>query len=782
MSDKGYHNILGKVRDERLSSRLLEEQIQMAVSMGYRRIEVRAYGQHGIGGRLWKANDEPVKIKILGYSGQRVGSFGFPNTHIEVLGPASDDVGWLNGGAEIVVHGNAANGTANGMAQGKVFISGNIGARGMTMTKHNPRFSPPELWVLGSAGDYFGEFMAGGVAVVCGFESQTPENVLGYRPLVGMVGGKVFFRGPHTGFSQVDAKRVPLGDDDLEWLQKNLKLFLNKLGRQELFDELSLPEQWQLLTARTPAEKMRQPRRDMAAFRSEVWEAELGKGGIIGDLMEIDRSPIPLITTDEMRRFVPVWEDKKYTAPCESACPTGIPVHQRWRLIREGRVDEAVDLALAYTPFPASVCGYLCPNLCMADCTRQDGTLAPVDTTRLGKASIDAGVPSLPPLSGKRIAVIGGGASGISVAWQLRQNGHEAVIYDMSPILGGKIATVIPDSRLPRDVVEAELERAAKVLPQVHLQQELTQSDVQELREDYDYIVFAVGAQSPRTLPIPGSDRMIPALTFLAKAKHGNVTVGERVVVIGAGNVGCDAATEASRLGARKITLIDVQEPASFGAERDAAEAVGAVFRWPVFTQKVTDEAVVLRNGEIIPADTIIISIGDQPDLSFMPPEVESDRGFIKVNAHFQTTDPKIFAIGDAVKPGLLTDAIGSGLKAAKAINTLLSGKSPVVQILPMIDQKRVTLEYFDPRIREFESLEHCGGQCASCGACRDCGVCITICPESAISKRELDGDAYEYCVDSSRCIGCGFCAQACPCGVWNLTENEPIGFAPTAG
>ena len=103
------------------------------------------------------------------------------------------------GRAEIVVHGNVGNGCANAMAQGQIYVAGNIGARGMTMTKQNPRFDPPELWILGSAGDYFGEFMAGGIAVICGYEAQIPENILGYRPFVGMVGGKVFFRGPCGG-------------------------------------------------------------------------------------------------------------------------------------------------------------------------------------------------------------------------------------------------------------------------------------------------------------------------------------------------------------------------------------------------------------------------------------------------------------------------------------------------------------------------------------------------------------------------------------------------------
>ena len=97
-----------------------------------------------------------------------------------------------------------------------------------------------------------------------------------------------------------------------------------------------------------------------------------------------------------MRRFVPVWENKKFAAPCEASCPTGMPVHERWRLIREGRMDEAVDLALAYTPFPATVCGYLCPNLCMQGCTRQTANMLPVDVGQLGSASIKAKLPELP--------------------------------------------------------------------------------------------------------------------------------------------------------------------------------------------------------------------------------------------------------------------------------------------------------------------------------------------------------------------------------------------------
>ena len=134
MNDDQYYFISGKKYDKRIDSRVLEEITQEALASGHRYLEIEAFGQHGIGGRLWKAGHEKVYVKITGYSGQRVGSFGFPNTYIEVMGPASDDVGWLNAGARIVVHGNAANGVANGMAQGKVYVAGNLGARAMTMT------------------------------------------------------------------------------------------------------------------------------------------------------------------------------------------------------------------------------------------------------------------------------------------------------------------------------------------------------------------------------------------------------------------------------------------------------------------------------------------------------------------------------------------------------------------------------------------------------------------------------------------------------------------------
>jgi pyruvate/2-oxoglutarate dehydrogenase complex dihydrolipoamide dehydrogenase (E3) component/Pyruvate/2-oxoacid:ferredoxin oxidoreductase delta subunit len=320
------------------------------------------------------------------------------------------------------------------------------------------------------------------------------------------------------------------------------------------------------------------------------------------------------------------------------------------------------------------------------------------------------------------------------------------------------------------------LERVKEVIPHVYLQQKLERKDVLQLREDFDFLVVAIGAHKPRRLSIPGNERLIPALDFLRQAKANNVKPGKHIVIIGAGNVGCDAAAEAHRFGAVEITLIDIQQPASFGKEREAAESVGAKFLWPRFAKAITGKSVELTSGELIPADSVIISIGDAPDIDFLPPDVSIENGFIVVNENYQTTDPKIFAIGDAVKPGLLTDAIGSGRKVGLAISEMFEGKRPVGEPRTMIDRSRVTLEYFDPRITDYDDINACGSQCSSCGTCRDCGICVAICPQTAISRRE-DGrlDGYEYIVDDTRCIGCGFCAGACPCGVWDLVENDPL-------
>ena len=276
----------------------------------------------------------------------------------------------------------------------------------MTMTKRNPRFDPPELWVLGAAGDYFGEFMAGGIAVVCGHGCQDREQLLGYRPLVGMVGGSVFVRGDAKSYSKKDAKQIALTDEDWTWLESNLKTFLEKIQKEELYQAFANRKDWKLFTTKTPLEKSEgSDQTSMSWFRDNVWDAELGRGGLIGDLQETEKGSIPLITKGEFRRYVPVWEQGRYMSPCQAACPTGIPVQDRWAMVRMDNIDEAIAMGLEYTPFPATVCGYLCPSPCMASCTRNQNYMSPIDVRLLGRAGQDI----KPPKPAKKIQKESGG-------------------------------------------------------------------------------------------------------------------------------------------------------------------------------------------------------------------------------------------------------------------------------------------------------------------------------------------------------------------------------------
>ena len=198
----------------RITSKIFEEKVREAAALSDGLV-LESYGQHNIGMRLGTI-DHPINILVKGPAGQRLGCMGQPGATIVCEGPASDDVGYLNIGADVIIKGDASNGVCNAMAAGRVMIGGSIAARGLSMTKWNPEYSRPELWVLGSVGDTFAEFNCGGVAVVCGIEAKKPENVLGYRPCVGQVGGWIFYRGEtDDSYSRTNAK---LSDpDDEQW-------------------------------------------------------------------------------------------------------------------------------------------------------------------------------------------------------------------------------------------------------------------------------------------------------------------------------------------------------------------------------------------------------------------------------------------------------------------------------------------------------------------------------------------------------------------------------------
>ncbi|MBC8414761.1 MAG: FAD-dependent oxidoreductase [Nitrospira sp.] len=770
----------GIIKGKRTPSRIFEKEIQDAVEKGARNLHIKAGGQHGIGGRLWPRGDK-VKITVEGPVGQRLGSMGMFGTEITVNGSASDDIGWINCGANITVLGDVTNGAHNAAAQGKLYVQGSGGARCDTMTKSNPKFDPPESWYFRDVGDTFAEFKAGGIAVVCGVNPRNPENILGYRPCVGMVGGAVYFRGPITGYSEKDVKLLELSDQDWQWLTQNMKPYLKAIKRADHYEELTdSRDAWKKLIPYPAQERAKKKGMSMsiAEFRKDIWEKDVGKNGIFGEYLTHPPTILPYVTTGNDRRFKPLWNNYKYAPPCEYACPTGIPTQRRAQLIRADRMDEAMDLILKYTPLPASVCGEICPNLCMQSCTRMHVDKA-FNIKEMGRASLEVKMPKFAPSTSMKVAVIGGGPGGLSAAWHLALKGHEIDLYEAENKLGGKLELCIPRERLPENILQKELERFRQSGVHVHLKSNINQKKFADIYKTHDAVVVACGAHKPRMMDLPGSKDMTSAYDFLREInsnRRPNLK-GKNVVVIGAGNVGMDVAAEAYHSGARQVTAVDIQEPAAFGPELDIATSLGTDILWPKFTEKydIKKKIIHFTDGSSLKADLVVISIGDTPMTEFLPPAVTTDKnGWIKADEAGHTSDAKVYAIGDAIGLGLVTHAIGHGRTTAAAVHALLSGESyyrPPKK--PMVPYESIETAYYDTCRGDKFTPEAEANKCLSCAVCRDCHMCEATCYQGAISRVEDPDGAYEYVVDKELCIGCGFCAGICPCGIWEMEANN---------
>ncbi|MDH3392853.1 MAG: FAD-dependent oxidoreductase, partial [Desulfobulbaceae bacterium] len=228
-------------------------------------------------------------------------------------------------------------------------------------------------------------------------------------------------------------------------------------------------------------------------FRRKYWEMEVGKGGIFADMVDETFTLTPYIATGANRLQKPLWLNEEKLAPCVAACPAGIPSHKRYQLLRDGKKDEALRLVLEYSPLPASVCGELCPNLCMKACSRKFLD-KPLDIKGLGKLSGEVTPPEPCHTTGRKVAVIGGGPAGLTAAWQLTLLGHQVVLYETEKQLGGKLLAAVAKGKLDQTILDRDIARiSASITSKTGVT--VDSGLFSQLCKEHDGVIIACGAQ-----------------------------------------------------------------------------------------------------------------------------------------------------------------------------------------------------------------------------------------------------------------------------------------------
>ena len=395
--------------------------------------------------------------------------------------------------------------------------------------------------------------------------------------------------------------------------------------------------------------------------------------------------------------------------PCSLACPAQTDCQGYVKLIADGKYDEALKLIKEKIPLPASI-GRICPHPC-EDACRRELVEESVSICALKQFAGDLNIsqnPEIKKSTGKKVAVIGGGPGGLTAAYFLRIQGHEAIIYDAMPKMGGMLQYGVPEYRLPKKILQKEIadieKTGVKFYNNIKIGRDIT---FDNLRKNHDAVVIAAGAWKNINLSCKGEelDGVLGAVDFL-KAVDDYDFRGKKVAVVGGGDIAMDACRTAVRLGAAEVYNIyrrtKNEMPANI-TEITEAEEEGVIFKNLTNPIEITgkDNKVnavrlqvmelgepddsgrrspvpVLGNEEEIAADFFITAIGQKLDnLGFEEIE-QSKHGTIIANEHtFLTNLDGVFAIGDAANKGadIAISAISEGRKAAEMTDKYLNGK-----------------------------------------------------------------------------------------------------------
>jgi NADPH-dependent glutamate synthase beta subunit-like oxidoreductase len=522
--------------------------------------------------------------------------------------------------------------------------------------------------------------------------------------------------------------------------------------------------------------------------------------------------------TGSWRTERPVYVDR--LPPCNAQCPAGEDI-QGWLYHAEsGDYESAWRQLVRDNPFPA-IMGRVCYHTCEGVCNR--GRLdEPVGINSverfLGDEALKRGWRFDAPAreTGKKVLVVGAGPSGMSAAYHLRRMGHAVHVIEAGPKMGGMMRFGIPKYRLPRDVLDAEMQRIVELGVTVELGRKVER--IEDAMRGFDAAFLAIGAHIAKRAYIPAKDssRILDAVSVLRSMEgEGKPMLGRRVVVYGGGNTAIDVARTARRLGATEAVIVYRRTREKMPAhdfEVEEALEEGVMVKW-LSTIKQASEGGALTiekmeldakgnpqptgEFETLQADSVVLALGQDVDLSLLDgvPGLEVEDGVVQVDpVTMMTGHAGLFAGGDMVPAERnVTVAVGHGKKAARRIDAWLRGISPEPApkhalasferlntwyysdapktVRPQLDLARRTSSFDEVQggLTEDNALFE-ARRCLSCGNCFECDNCYGVCPDNAVTKLG-PGKRFEFKYDY--CKGCGVCVAECPCGAIEMVPEN---------
>ncbi len=535
--------------------------------------------------------------------------------------------------------------------------------------------------------------------------------------------------------------------------------------------------------------------------------------------------------------------EKQETSPCMVECPAHNNVQGYVSLAFKGKFEEAIQLVKETSPFP-SVCGRACPHPCEAGCNR-DQIDDPVSIRAIERFLADKDRTSKNPYSPKikegreeKIAIIGSGPAGLTAAYFLAREGYKATVFEKLPVAGGMMAVGIPEYRLPKDILSTEIrliqDMGVEIKTGVTFGTDIT---LESLKQDgYQAFFLATGLHRDRSLNIENEDLdgVLKGIDFLRDVSLGNpVSVGERVIVVGGGNVAIDVAMTAIRKGAKEVFLVCLEQ-------RDEMPA------WKHEIQTAIEEGIKIINGlgpnkflqkdgtlsgiefkrctsafdgdgtfnpkydekdlSNLEGDTAIAAIGQAADLSFAYKQgiqVSSADSLDADPITLETPIKGVFAGGDVFYgPASIAEAIGSGREAAVSIDRYINGRDLRLgrlgrdkELRPIIDPQKAKYDHatrgqmphLEPRdrVKNFDEVQKGfteemaveeGKRCIMCGA-----SCVQSCPWDIMQFNHETSKAVkcDLCIEKRDREEVPACFSVCPtrCIFWGDSEAFPKGL-----